>query len=86
MIAEGLSARETYTNAPLIHVDAGEDSQQPERIMMSKQRKNTLLLAGGLGLVAVGLLAAAPELGFGSAIASVVTGGASAVTTLIAKR
>ena len=63
---------------------ARELEEQPRR--MTRERKRVLLLAGGLGLVSAGLIAAAPELGFASALGSVVAGGASAVTTLIAKR
>jgi len=53
---------------------------------MTRDRKRVLLIAGGLGVLSAGLIAAAPELGAISAFASIVAGGASAVTTLIAKR
>jgi hypothetical protein len=62
---------------------SGEFIEKPR---MTRRRKRVLLLAGGLGLVSAALIAAAPELGLVSAVASIVAGGASAVTTLIAKR
>jgi len=63
-----------------------EELGLPPQKRMTRSKKRILLVGGALGLVSALLIATVPEWGFVSALASVFTGGASAVVTLIAKR